>query len=160
MFTAQADDGVLTCACIHSHMTTLSLRDAAERVGVHRTSLLRSIKTGRLSATRTESGGYRGDGAGLFRAFPPLSPNPERSDSDSQPTSQPPTQASAQETTAGSSEGVRVAVLEGEVKALASQVQLLQRMLEDVQAQRDKWSARPSGWRWLRLGRPRPCDGD
>src|SRR3954447_15625740 len=54
-----------------AHMTFLGLRDAARQVGMHRSNLYRAIQSGRLSATRTDEGGYAIDPAELFRVYPP-----------------------------------------------------------------------------------------
>jgi len=52
-------------------MAVLGLRDAARQVGMHRSSIYRAIRAGRLSATRTETGDYAIDPAELFRVYPP-----------------------------------------------------------------------------------------
>jgi hypothetical protein len=48
----------------------LPLVQAAQRVGLHRSNLLRAIKSGRLSGTRDESGAWLVDESELVRAFP------------------------------------------------------------------------------------------
>src|SRR6516225_4315062 len=48
----------------------LTLAEAAQRVGLHRSNLLRAIKAGRISATRDESGAYQVDEAELVRVYP------------------------------------------------------------------------------------------
>jgi hypothetical protein len=60
----------------------LSLGQAAKAAGVPKTTLSRAIKTGRLSASRTDTGAYAIDPAELARAFPPVQlatpePSPE-----------------------------------------------------------------------------------
>jgi hypothetical protein len=52
---------------------TLSLGQAAKEVGLDKSTLSRAIKRGKLSAQRTDSGGYAIDPAELFRVFPPAS---------------------------------------------------------------------------------------
>ena len=52
-------------------MTSLSLREAAEQAGTSKSTIWRAIRAGRLSATRTDDGGFAIDPAELFRAFPP-----------------------------------------------------------------------------------------
>ncbi len=52
-------------------MTQLNLREAAEQAGTSKSSIYRAIKSGRLSAPRTDDGGFAIDPAELFRAFPP-----------------------------------------------------------------------------------------
>src|SRR3954471_23489692 len=51
-------------------MTALRLPDAARQVGLHRSSLFRAIRSGRLSATRTEGGDFLIDASELFRVYP------------------------------------------------------------------------------------------
>src|SRR4051794_4004360 len=57
-------------------MATLSIRDAARQAGVSRSSILRAIQSGRMSAPRKDDGGYAIDPAELFRVFEPK-PQPE-----------------------------------------------------------------------------------
>jgi len=56
----------------------LTLAQAAQRVGLHRSNILRSIKRGKLSATRDESGAYQVDEAELVRAFPEVRTGPHQ----------------------------------------------------------------------------------
>jgi excisionase family DNA binding protein len=51
-------------------VTTLTLGQAARATGLSNTTLVRAIKAGRLSATRTETGSYSIDAAELARVFP------------------------------------------------------------------------------------------
>ena len=51
-------------------MASLSLREAAEQAGTSKSTIWRAIKGGRLSADRTDGGGFAIDAAELFRAFP------------------------------------------------------------------------------------------
>ncbi len=50
---------------------TLSLREAADEAAVSKSTILRAIRAGRLSAGRTDDGGYAIDPAELFRVYPP-----------------------------------------------------------------------------------------
>ena len=54
-------------------MTGLSLREAAKEAAVSKSTILRAVKAGRLSAARTDDGGYRIDPAELCRVYPPES---------------------------------------------------------------------------------------
>lgn len=49
----------------------LSLRNAAKEAGVSKSTILRAIQSGRLSAARLEDGGYDIDPAELFRVYEP-----------------------------------------------------------------------------------------
>jgi hypothetical protein len=54
-------------------MAGLSLRAAAELAGTSKTSILRAIKSGRLSAERTEGNGWSIEPVEVTRVFPPSS---------------------------------------------------------------------------------------
>ena len=51
----------------------LSLAEAIEKTGVSRNTLIRAIKSGRMSGSKNEHGEYRVDAAELFRVFEPVS---------------------------------------------------------------------------------------
>ena len=51
----------------------LSLGQAAKETGMDKSTISRAIKSGKLSATRKENGGYAIDPAELFRVFAPAS---------------------------------------------------------------------------------------
>jgi excisionase family DNA binding protein len=57
----------------HHAMTGLSLREAAKQVHVSKSTILRAIRSGRMSSARTEDGGYSIDPAELFRVYQPKS---------------------------------------------------------------------------------------
>lgn len=48
-----------------------SLREAAQHAGVSKSTILRAIRSGRLSAARTDDAGYAIDPAELARVYPP-----------------------------------------------------------------------------------------
>src|SRR3954452_4421366 len=54
-------------------MSSFSLRQAAQQAKTSKSTILRAIQSGRLSATRTEDGGYAIEPAELFRVYPPKS---------------------------------------------------------------------------------------
>lgn len=47
----------------------ISLAEAAQRVGIHRSNLLRAIKAGRISGTRDDAGAWQIDPAELVRVY-------------------------------------------------------------------------------------------
>src|SRR5262249_46252403 len=102
-------------------MPTLSLRDAAEQAGTSKSTIWRAIKSGRLSAARTDGGGFAIDPAELFRVFQPkrLEERPVGHDA-----TVPATPATLDEMT------VRLAAIEAEVKGLRE-------LLAEVRASRD-----------------------
>ena len=56
----------------------LSLGQAAKETGMDKSTISRAIKSGKLSATRQENGGYAIDPAELFRVFAPASKDTEQ----------------------------------------------------------------------------------
>ena len=52
-------------------MANFSLREAAQQAGVSKSTIWRSVKSGRLSAARDDDGDFAIDPAELFRVFPP-----------------------------------------------------------------------------------------
>ena len=48
----------------------LTLAEAAQQIGLHRSNLLRAIKSGRISGTRDDNGAWRVDPGELVRVFP------------------------------------------------------------------------------------------
>src|SRR4051794_5733322 len=118
-------------------MPPLSLRDAAKAVGVSRTTILRAIQSGRMSAPRKEDGGYAIDPAELFRVFPPRptegqedSPGPRPMGQDASPPGPPgpdPLVAS------------KLAALETEIQGLKELVRRLDLDKQDLKSDRDAW---------------------
>lgn len=50
----------------------ITLREASEKVGVTRQTLMKAIKTGRVSAEKSENGEWRIEPVELFRVWPPV----------------------------------------------------------------------------------------
>ena len=93
----------------------LSAREAAKAAGKAVTTITRAIENGKLSASRTDSGGYDIEPAELFRAFPKIS------------------SATPQELQRANGEDT------GENKALQREVDLLREALADARQERDRW---------------------
>jgi excisionase family DNA binding protein len=114
-------------------MALLSLREAAQQAGTSKSTILRAIQSGRLSAGRTDAGGYAIDPAELFRVYAPK-PSvvaPERSAD--QGTGQT-AMAGAPNTVAPDELALRMATLEAELKGM-------QALLVEVKQARDDWKA-------------------
>src|SRR4051794_10084605 len=114
-------------------MTTFSIRDAAREAGVSKTSILRAIQSGRLSAPRKDDGGYAIDPAELFRVYEPKglqghvdAPGTRSEDQDAPP---PVTAGTAPRTTA----------LEAEIQGLKELVRRLDLDKQDLKSDRDAW---------------------
>ena len=93
----------------------LSAREAAKAAGKAVTTITRAIESGKLSAQRTDGGGYDIEPAELFRAFPKIS------------------SATPQELQRATGEDT------GENKALQREVELLREALSDARQERDRW---------------------
>ena len=131
-------------------MTSFGLREAAEQARISKRSIWRAIKSGRLSATRTDGGDYSIDAAELFRAFPP------RSEADT--TEQPSDRAMGQ-TAIGSEAGggyemalrVKLATAETEIAGLklliASERARDEALIAELRANRDELRQDRDDWR-------------
>ena len=99
----------------------LSLREAATAAGVSKSTIQRAIKSGRLSATRTDDGGYAIDPAELHRVYP------ARNGGDAARTD-----AAGQDATA---------MLEAELASLRELLRRADREADDLRADREAWRA-------------------
>lgn len=108
-------------------MATLSLREAAEQVNVSKSTIFRAIKNGRLSAGRTEDGGFAIDPAELFRVYPPVAEK------------QPDNVAAGQAAPAPATPGVETAVLEEQIRSLRETLRRADEQIEDLKRDRDTW---------------------
>src|SRR3954465_5397358 len=117
-------------------MATLSIRDAGRQAGVSRSSILRAIQSGRMSAPRKDDGGYAIDPAELFRVFPPKGTDVGQGDMSGDADrgqTVPPTSEAADHLSA------RFASLEAEVQALKELVRRLDLDKVDLKSDRDAW---------------------
>jgi excisionase family DNA binding protein len=143
-------------------MATFGLREAALQVGVDKSTIHRAIQSGRLSATRTESGGYSIDAAELFRVYPPKSVDSAQQGGD-EPERQ---DAISDETTDTTELRVRNAKLEAQLEALRTiaeaqkqQAERERRMFEHtiagLEKQLGKWQEQAER---LALAPPKPIE--
>ncbi len=117
-------------------MPGLSLREAAQHTGTSKSTILRAIQSGRLSAPRTDIGGYDIDPAELFRVYPP-SPTGTVPDH-SGPRNE--GHGAASKTQQDATEiRIRNAGLEAEVKALREMVEEQRRRADEMREDRDSW---------------------
>lgn len=108
-------------------MTTLSLREAAERVNVSKSTIFRAIKNGRLSAARTEDGGFAIDPAELFRVYPPATEKEESND------------ATGQAATAAVAPASDTTLLDEQIRSLRELLRRADEQIEDLKRDRDTW---------------------
>jgi len=112
-------------------MAPLSLKAAARESGVAKTTLLRSIRDGRLSATKDDKGSWSVDPSELFRAFPRRA-DPQRSGStggsvvQNRPSPEPPSAGN------GPTLETRLAVAE-------AKLMMLEQVNQDLRVERDSW---------------------
>ena len=116
-------------------MTVLGLRQAAQQAGVSKSTILRAIRAGRLSATRTEDGGYAIDPAELFRVYPP-DVAAQRSARQGVGRGLP---DGATEVSASAEVISRVAVQEAELAGAQQLIAFLRTQIDDLRSDRDGW---------------------
>jgi excisionase family DNA binding protein len=127
-------------------MVGLSLREAAQLAKTSKSTILRAIQSGRLSATRTDDGGYSIDPAELCRVYPPRPDAPEPSAD----------QGAGQGATGSAAEAatelrIRNAQLEAGFNALKAILEAEKKHLEEIREDRDRWAAQAE-----RLALPAP----
>jgi hypothetical protein len=98
-----------------------NLGSAAAATGLNKSSVLRAIKAGRISATKSEVGEWQIQPAELHRVYPPVAETTEP----------------AQPEQSGAT--VRVAGLEAEIRGLRDVAELLRAQLTETRVDRDQW---------------------
>lgn len=110
-------------------MAKFSLRQAAQQAGVSKSTILRAIQSGRLSAARTDDGGYAIDPAELHRVYGDRSAQQTGNGAAGQDATPDATAATADES----------AALRAEVEGLKAQLALMREHADDIKGQRDGW---------------------
>jgi hypothetical protein len=110
-----------------------SLGMAAKAAGVTKSTILRAIKSHRISAAKSETGDWQIDPAELHRVFPPARNEPDRAGN------------GAAERGATAAERHETAALEGQIAGLRQVAELLRQQLDDVRADRDAWRDQAQG---------------
>ena len=117
-------------------MASLSLREAAEQAGTSKSTIWRAIKSGRMSATRTDDGGFAIDPAELFRAFQPQQLSERVAGQDATAVASDVERPVTPETANRNDDpAVKLAVAEAELAGLKA-------LLAEVKANRDEFCAR------------------
>ena len=125
-------------------MTTLSLKAAAREAGIAKTTLLRAVRSGRVSAQKNDLGDWVIDPAELFRVFSPRRLDPQDPGSgtgglvQNAPPPGPPAPPGA--TPGPTHWEVRLARAEAKLEALEQALAREQRLSEDLRAERDRWA--------------------
>jgi excisionase family DNA binding protein len=120
-------------------MSGLSLREAAQQAGTSKSTILRAIQGGRLSAPRTDDGGYDIDPAELFRVYPPRKSSDELSDRPGDHRGG--RDSPVRDLQEAVEIRVRNARLEGELKVLTSALDAEKRRCDELRYDRDRWAA-------------------
>lgn len=111
----------------------LSLGQAARLAGVGKTTLTRSIRAGRLSATRREDGSYEIDPSELSRVYSIRIETPEL-----------PSQSGLTVHRATPAETARDPETVARLAALEVEIRGLRELLDEVRSSRDEWQAQAS----------------
>jgi excisionase family DNA binding protein len=127
-------------------MAGLSLREAAQQARTSKSTILRAIQSGRMSASRTDDGGYSIDPAELCRVYPPRPEAPDQSADQSLGQG-----ATGSATDAATELRIRNAQLEAGFNALKAILEAEKKHLEEVREDRDRWAAQAE-----RLALPAP----
>lgn len=116
-------------------MAMVTLGEAARLTGLGKTTLARAIKSGRLSATRTDTGSYQIDPAELSRVYPFPAPT-AATDATGAATGR-----AVRDATPNATGGTpdATAVLEAQIAGLREVGELLRRQLGDAREDRDRW---------------------
>jgi len=133
----------------------LSLREAAELAGTSKSSILRAVKTGRLSATRNQEGEFKVDPAEVARVY-------DKGHASHRGRRVPMDRGEAGE---HSDDANRIGALAAENAALKDLIRRLDQDKEDLKRDRDIWRTqferlalapptppRRSWWRWRSAG--------
>lgn len=133
-------------------MAGLSLREAAQQAGTSKSTILRAIQSGRLSATRTDDGGYDIDPSELFRVYPVKgSADGSQRSTDRCVGQDAPPPATTDTSPATAELRIRNATLEAELSALKAIIEAEKRRGEELREDRDRWHAQAE-----RLALPAP----
>jgi hypothetical protein len=109
-------------------MQGLSLRQAAIEAGTSKSTILRAIQAGRLSATRTDDGGYAIQPAELFRVYEPKAHRV----TDPEPVQDAPAEVFQLR--------IKQAELEANLKALQDILAAERERAMDLKQDRDRWA--------------------
>lgn len=137
-------------------MPPLSLRDAATAAGTSKSTILRAIQSGRMSAPRTDDGGYAIDPAELFRVYPPKSADSDTAHHSTHHSAgqDAPDHGTAEDGSATDATELRIrnAALEAQLTALRDILATERERAAELRSDRDRWHAQAE-----RLALPAPA---
>jgi hypothetical protein len=102
-----------------------TLAEASKATGTNKTTILRAIKSGKITGTKNEQGEWLVEPAELHRVYPPVDVGSGRSDARTTATQRDATPSAA--------------VLEAEIAGLKAMAELLRGQLDDIREDRDRW---------------------
>jgi len=124
-------------------MASLSLREAAEQVGSSKSTIWRAIKSGRMSATRTDDGGFSIDPAELFRAFQPQRPSERPTGQNATASAWDAERPVTPETVDRNDDlAVKLAAAEAELAGLKALLAEVKANRDELRQDRDEWRGR------------------
>jgi hypothetical protein len=121
-------------------MASFSLREAAQQAGKSKSTIFRAIKAGRLSAAKTDDGGFAIEASELFRVYPPAKGSVARNVPPQRSVGHGAT-AAEQDATAHET-AIRMAELETELRMLRELLAEVKASRDELRADRDDWRAR------------------
>ena len=113
----------------------LSLLEASKQVGLSKVALLKSLKSGRLSGRRDDSGRWFVDAAELFRVYKPATKTTNPTPNESLTNGSELTLAQVNDNQS------KLALLEAELQFTKERLADLQDRLTDTITQRDQWQS-------------------
>lgn len=119
-------------------MATFSLREAAQQAGTSKSTILRAIQGGRLSAARNDDGGYAIDPAELFRVYAPKPADAVADRGAGRSTGQDASDYASAEIV---EIRIRNAKLESEGQSLRAILDAEKRRADELRHERDRWAA-------------------
>ena len=123
----------------------LSLRQAERHVTASKSTILRAIQSGRLSASRDETGAWAIDPAELCRVFEPVAGGPVRDTSQTGPRDDPDRGHETGETLPGPPDpapdpAAINAKLEAELSAMRMLLEAERARSDELRSERDRWA--------------------
>lgn len=121
----------------------LSLRQAERYVTASKSTILRAIQSGRLSASRDDTGAWAIEPSELCRVFEPIKGGPERDTSRTGPrdSADPVRGTTETDPDHASDRTANMARMEAELSALRTLLEAERARSDDLRSERDRWAS-------------------